>query len=89
MAIRTELAAGTGLSEKALPFAAELIEVDPAEARWTGAIERVLRPMALTVLVRSENLSAVRTWVDAHRIRGSPRVRGDPAFGAESTPRRQ
>lgn len=70
MAIRSELAAGTGLSEKALPFAAELIEVDPSEARWTGAIERVLRPLALTVLVRSENLSAVRTWVDAHRIRG-------------------
>ena len=70
MTIRSELAAGTGLSEKALPFAAELIEVDPDEARWTGAIERVLRPLALTVLVRSENLSAVRTWVDAHRIRG-------------------
>lgn len=70
LAIRSELAAGTGLSEKALPFAAELIEVDPDEARWTGAIERVLRPMALTVLVRAENLSAVRTWVDAHRIRG-------------------
>jgi uncharacterized protein YPO0396 len=70
MAIRAELAAGTGLSEKALPFAAELIEVDPDQARWTGAIERVLRPMALTVLVRAENLTAVRTWVDAHRIRG-------------------
>src|SRR5699024_4242290 len=70
MAIRAELAAGTGLSEKVLPFAAELIEVDPDQARWTGAIERVLRPMALTVLVRAENLTAVRTWVDAHRIRG-------------------
>src|SRR5699024_11551612 len=33
MAIRAELAAGTGLSEKALPFAAELIEVDPDQAR--------------------------------------------------------
>src|SRR5699024_1067367 len=54
----------------ALPFAAELIEVDPGQTRWTGAIERVLRPMALTVLVRAENLTAVRTWVDAHRIRG-------------------
>ncbi|GAA1549471.1 ATP-binding protein [Brevibacterium picturae] len=68
--IRQELAEGTGLSEKALPFAAELIEVDPEHAAWTGAIERVLRPLALTVLVRSENLGAVRSWVDSHRIRG-------------------
>ncbi|MGN6034007.1 ATP-binding protein [Brevibacterium casei] len=68
--IRRELAEGTGLSEKALPFAAELIEVDPAHAQWTGAIERVLRPFALTVLVRQENLGAVRSWVDAHRVRG-------------------
>ena len=68
--IRQELAAGTGLSEKALPFTAELIEVDPAHAAWTGAIERVLRPLALTVLVRSENLGRVRSWVDSHRIKG-------------------
>ena len=68
--IRRELADGTGLTEKALPFAAELIEVDPDEAAWTGAIERVLRPMALTVLVRSENIASVRAWVDSHRIRG-------------------
>ncbi|GAA1862146.1 ATP-binding protein [Brevibacterium marinum] len=68
--IRHELAEGTGLSEKALPFAAELIEVDPEHAAWTGAIERVLRPLALTVLVRSENLGQVRSWVDSHRIKG-------------------
>ena len=63
--IRRELADGTGLTEKALPFAAELIEVDPDEAAWTGAIERVLRPMARTVLVRSENIASVRAWVDS------------------------
>ena len=68
--IRQELAEGTGLSEKALPFAAELIDVDPDQAAWTGAIERVLRPLALTVLVRSENLGTVRSWVDSHRIKG-------------------
>ncbi|SIG82788.1 cytosolic protein [Mycobacteroides abscessus subsp. abscessus] len=30
----------------------------------------MLRPFALTVLVRQENLGAVRSWVDAHRVRG-------------------
>ncbi|WP_309132915.1 ATP-binding protein [Brevibacterium sp.] len=67
--VRRALAEGTGLSETSLPFVAELIEVDPRWAEWTGAIERVLRPLALTVLVRTEHLSTVRSWVDSHRIR--------------------
>lgn len=84
--IRQELAEGTGLSEKALPFAAELIEVDPDHAAWTGAIERVLRPLALTVLVRSENLGAVRSWVDSHRIKGRLVFEEIPAQAARPRP---
>ncbi|WP_235346108.1 ATP-binding protein [Brevibacterium sp. UCMA 11754] len=84
--IRQELAEGTGLSEKALPFAAELIEVDPDQAAWTGAIERVLRPLALTVLVRSENLGAVRSWVDSHRIKGRLVFEEIPAHAAKRRP---
>ncbi|MCI4011234.1 ATP-binding protein [Brevibacterium sp. ZH18] len=84
--IRSELAEGIGLSEKALPFAAELIEVDPAHAEWTGAIERVLRPLALTVLVRSENLSTVRSWADAHRIKGRLVFEEIPAQPAKPRP---
>ncbi|MDN6135293.1 MAG: AAA family ATPase, partial [Brevibacterium sp.] len=84
--IRQELAEGTGLSEKALPFAAELVEVDPDHAAWTGAIERVLRPLALTVLVRSENLGAVRSWVDSHRIKGRLVFEEIPAQAAKPRP---
>ena len=84
--IREELAEGTGLSEKALPFAAELIDVDPDQAAWTGAIERVLRPLALTVLVRSENLGAVRSWVDSHRIKGRLVFEEIPAHAAKPRP---
>ncbi|SMY02255.1 MULTISPECIES: ATP-binding protein [Brevibacterium] len=84
--IRQELAEGTGLSEKALPFAAELIDVDPDHAAWTGAIERVLRPLALTVLVRSENLGTVRSWVDAHRIKGRLVFEEIPAQAARPRP---
>ncbi|MDN5896929.1 MAG: hypothetical protein L0H93_23265, partial [Nocardioides sp.] len=84
--IRQELAEGTGLSEKALPFAAELIEVDADHAAWTGAIERVLRPLALTVLVRSENLGPVRSWVDSHRIRGRRGCEEIPAHAAKPRP---
>ncbi|MDO5495054.1 MAG: ATP-binding protein [bacterium] len=68
--VREELAAALGTLPAALPFAAELIQVRAEHAEWTGAIERVLRPFALTLLVRSEHLAAVRRWVDTHRIQG-------------------
>ncbi|WFP16375.1 ATP-binding protein [Citricoccus muralis] len=68
--IREQLVQATGISESALPFAAEIISVKETEAQWTGAIERVLRSFALTMLVRQEHLATVRTWVDANRIRG-------------------
>lgn len=70
LSIRTMLAEELSVPSTALPFAAELIEVDPFYSAWTGAIERVLRPLALTLLVRSEHLRQVRRWVDAHRIPG-------------------
>lgn len=66
--IRRQLAEHTGLPETALPFGAELIEVKTEHAAWTGAIERVLRPLALTLLVRAEHLGKVRSWVDGNRI---------------------
>ncbi|KRE67756.1 hypothetical protein ASG92_14075 [Arthrobacter sp. Soil736] len=66
--IRRAISTETGLPVTALPFAAEIIEVRPTFAEWTGAIERVLRPFALTMLVRSEHLPAVRRWAEAHRV---------------------
>lgn len=68
VAVRAQLARATGLPVTALPFAAELIDVRPEFTDWAGAIERVLRPFALTMLVRSEHLPAVRRWVDATTI---------------------
>ena len=68
LAVRDAIAAATGLPLTALPFAAELIEIDPEHARWTGAIERVLRPLALSMLVRAEHVPQVRRWVDTHTI---------------------
>lgn len=68
VALRARIAEATGLSASGLPFAAELIDVRDEFADWAGAIERVLRPFALTMLVRREHLPAVRRWVDAHDI---------------------
>ncbi|RRJ87557.1 hypothetical protein EG850_04450 [Gulosibacter macacae] len=66
--IRHELATALHLPENVLLFAAELIEVRPEYRDWTGAIERVLRSFALTLLVRTEQLAAARRWVETHRI---------------------
>ncbi|WP_168914839.1 ATP-binding protein [Microcella flavibacter] len=69
LAVRDELCEATGLRASTLPFGAELIDVRPEFEAWTGAIERVLRPLALTMLVRSENLPSVRRWVDTNPVR--------------------
>ena len=68
LAVRDRIAAELKLARAALPFAAELLEVRPEHAAWAGAIERVLRPLALTLLVRSEHSHALRRWVDGHHL---------------------
>ncbi|WP_051224039.1 ATP-binding protein [Pseudoclavibacter soli] len=66
--VRRLLAEHLSTTPRALPFAAELLEVRDEHAPWTGAIERVLRPLSLTLLVRDEHLAQVRTWVDGHHL---------------------
>lgn len=78
--IRAQIERAIGASPGALPFTAELIEVRQEYAEWTGAIERVLRSIALTMLVPEHHLAEVRRWVNAHRIPGRLRfeVVGEP-----------
>ena len=71
LAVRTALAKEMKLPTSALPFAAELIEVREQYAAWTGAIERVLRHFALTLLVPSSYLPQVRSWVDGRVLNGT------------------
>jgi uncharacterized protein YPO0396 len=65
---RTQLASELGVSEASLPFAGELIEVLPDFADWTGAIERVLYPLASALLVRDDYLAEVRRRVEARNL---------------------
>lgn len=65
---RRTLAEQLGLSEAALPFAGELLEVLPAWTSWTGAIERVLYPLASALLVRDEHLAAVRRNLEGRTL---------------------
>ena len=58
------------IPRKNLPFIGELIRVHKNEARWTGAIESLLRGFALTILVHHDNYKDVDAFVSANRMRG-------------------
>lgn len=68
LALRERMASELGLYASHLPFAAELMEVRPEFAEWTGAIERVLRSFGLTMLVAPRYLPKVREWVDRNDL---------------------
>ena len=65
---RKRLAEELGVTETALPFAGELIEVLPEFAAWSGAIERVMFPLASALLVRDDYLHEVRRRVEARNL---------------------
>lgn len=62
--LRNEIASAIGITDAALPFAGELIEVKPDESAWQGAIERVMHGFALSVLVEERNYSALAGYVN-------------------------
>ncbi|GAB3547617.1 ATP-binding protein [Arthrobacter tumbae] len=56
---RQRISEATGLPSSSLPFVAELVQVKSGEAAWTGALERVLRPLATIMLVPAVHETAV------------------------------
>ncbi len=66
--MRRDIAAAIGVSESALPFAGELIEVKPDEAQWQGATERVLRGFALSLLVNDHHYPALAAHIDTTHL---------------------
>jgi uncharacterized protein YPO0396 len=61
---RSDLAGELGLSEEQLPFVAELVEVQPEEIGWRGAIERAIGSHRLRILVPSSVLRPALAWVN-------------------------
>lgn len=62
---RAALGERSGIPVTALPFAGELLQVRPGYEEWTGAIERVLRPLSRVLLVPEAHSDAVVRAVDA------------------------
>lgn len=52
--MRQLLAEDLAVEAKDLPFAGELMEVKQEESRWTGAVERVLRGLSLSIVVHED-----------------------------------
>jgi uncharacterized protein YPO0396 len=63
--MRRDMAKALGLEESRLAFAGELIEVKKDQAEWRGAIERVLRGLALTILVDERDYTAVAGYMNS------------------------
>ena len=66
--LRHDIAAAIGVSESALPFVGELIEVKPDETEWQGAIERVLHGFALSLLVDERHYSALASHINSTHL---------------------
>ena len=66
--IRRDIARHTGLGLADLPFIGELINVKPAEMEWRGAIERLLRGYARTMLVDKRYISAVSEYLEERHL---------------------
>ena len=66
--VRAAICDSFKLSPSDLPFAAELIAVDPDHARWEASIEQVLHSFARTLLVPDDMYSRVSGYVDARRL---------------------
>jgi len=92
--LRARLCADLKLSEDVLPFAGELLRIRDEERDWTGAIERVLYSLGVSLLVPDAEYARVSQWVDRthlnerfvyYRVREEALARVPPAR-AESLP---
>ncbi len=66
--LRSRICEDLQLAEDVLPFAAELISVQPEQRRWEASAEMVLRSFALSLLVPERYYRRVRTYVEQNRM---------------------
>lgn len=66
--MRRDIATAIGISESALPFVGELIDVKPDETEWQGVIERVLHGFALSLLVDERQYSALANHINTTHL---------------------
>lgn len=68
--LRARLADALQVASDDLPFVGEMLQVRKSELHWEGAIERLLRSFALSLLVRDEHYPQVARWVSDTHLNG-------------------
>ncbi|NJN34038.1 MAG: hypothetical protein HC817_07090 [Saprospiraceae bacterium] len=68
VAMREQLIKKLNILERDLPFVAELIKTN--DETWENAVERLFRPLALTLLVKDEHLEAISRYVQQYDVKG-------------------
>jgi uncharacterized protein YPO0396 len=95
--IRREMVETLQLDEDTLPFVGELLQVDETQARWEGAIERVLHNFGLSLLVPDALYAQVSHYVDRthlsgrlvyYRVRAETQNRISPISDSHALPRK-
>lgn len=66
--VRRRLCADLGVAEEELPFAAELIAVDPKERAWEASAELVLNSFAKSLLVPQKHYALVSAHLNRTRV---------------------
>ncbi|MEM7477475.1 MAG: SbcC/MukB-like Walker B domain-containing protein [Planctomycetota bacterium] len=66
--VRVKIAQTLGIESEQLTFACELISVAEDSYGWQAAIELVMRPFALTLLVPEEHYRAVSRYVESNKL---------------------
>ena len=65
LAIRVRVCEAAGVDPDAIPFAGELIEVRNEYSDWTGAIERLLRGLGLSLLVPEQCYKLAAAFINS------------------------
>lgn len=68
--MRAMITADLGVSAKHLPYVCELLDLRPGQERWRKAVEKVLRPTGLCLLVPDRFHHRVLQFVNAHHMGG-------------------
>lgn len=68
--MRDQICAGVGIDPAELPYVAELFDLQPEHTRWRLAVEKVLRPVGLRLLVPDQHYAKVLRFVNETNMRG-------------------
>ena len=68
--LRRDLCAELKLDEDDIPFAGELIQVRMEETGWQPALEKLLNPLALRMLVPDKHYKRVNRYVNTTNLKG-------------------